>query len=117
MVQDTCQKEKCPYWKLTGNDDRPCPMYVGVTYQPPPTNPGQPHLVHDCAPVRSLLLLQELSNRLVGVERAQEEQRNEAAWVQVVAEVLGKNSGVNLEFFVAERKRLSNIAELKGISS
>ena len=39
--------------------------------------------------------------------------RNEAAWVQVVAEVLGKNSGIDLEAFVKERQRKLNISNIK----
>jgi hypothetical protein len=42
--------------------------------------------------------------------------RNETLWVQVVAEVLGRNSGVNLEAFVEERRRLHSLAEVKRLA-
>ena len=67
----------------------------------------------DCAPVRGLVMVQELTNRMTGLERAIEEMRNEGAWVQVVAEVLGKNSGIDLAAFVAERQRKLNISQIK----
>ena len=57
-------------------------------------------------------MIQELSNRLIGVEKSQEELRNECVWVQVFAEVIGKNSGLKLEKFVEERRRKENIVDI-----
>lgn len=55
----------------------------------------------------------ELYDRVIGIQKAQEQLRNETIWVQVVAEVLGKNSGIDLARFVEERQRLQNINQLK----
>ena len=78
-----------------------------------PDNKGKPILVKDCSPTRIFLMVSDLHNRLVGVQQAQEKQRDENIWVQVVAEVLGKNVGIDLGAFVVERQRLQNIEKLK----
>ena len=62
---------------------------------------------------RLFLMVQDLSNRYVGLQKAQEEQRNENVWVQVVAEVMGKTSGIDLTAFVKERQRLQNMEKLQ----
>ena len=108
-MQDTCEKEKCKMWQLL---DGYCPNKMESSWMPPPTVGGSPVTVTDCAPRRVLLMIQELSNRLVGVQRAQEEQRNENVWVQVVAEVLGRNSGVDLGAFVDQRRKLNRAADI-----
>lgn len=89
--KDTCEKEKCPFWKLIANEGKPCPMYVSVTFTPSLPNGGQPYTVQDCAPVRTIMMVQDLYNRMIGIQKSQESLRNETVWVQVVAEVLGKN--------------------------
>lgn len=113
MMQDTCEKEKCKIWQLL---DGHCPNKMESSWLPPPTVGGPAVTVTDCAPRRILIMLQELSNRLVGVQAAQEQQRNENVWVQVVAEVLGKNSGIDLSAFVEQRRKLARTAELRKIS-
>lgn len=95
-------KEPRPLWI----DDQPQP--------PPPTNPGPPVLVADCAPKRTMLMMQEISNRLLGVEKAQEEARNETVWVQAVAELIGKNTGLNLQAYIDERERLQRMKNIAG---
>ncbi len=55
----------------------------------------------------------ELYNRVMGIQQAQEQLRNETVWTQVVAEVLGKNSGVDLAQFVEERQKLQNIKQIE----
>jgi len=112
--KDTCEKEKCPFWKLIASEGKPCPMYVSVTFTP--NKGGQPYNVQDCAPIRTILMIQDLYNRMIGIQQSQEKLRNEAVWVQVVAEVLGKNSGVDLSAFVEERIRLQNIETIKQIT-
>ena len=54
---------------------------------------------------------------MIGIQQAQEKQRDENIWVQVVAETIGKNiSGVDLTSFVKERQRLQNVEKLKEIA-
>jgi hypothetical protein len=106
-MKDTCRKEGCYWWELCGDK---CPDYIQTWWKAPDQ---EPVLITDCARIRTFLMIQELSNRLVGVEKSQEEMRNEAVWIQVVAEVLGRSSGVNLERFVEERKRRELIVDAR----
>lgn len=106
--QPTCDKEKCPLWDLF---DGNCPNKIESFWENKMM--AGVHTVTDCAPRRTMLFLQEIMNRLTAVERAQEESRNETVWVQVVAEVLGKSTGIDLERFVEERKRLQRISDVK----
>lgn len=109
MKQGTCRSAGCKFW----NEEKGCPFQVETKWVPAPNTPGDPFVVIDCAPLRTLLMLTDLTNRLLGVEKVVEEMRNETAWVQVVAEVIGKNTGIRLEEFVAERRRQMKVAELK----
>lgn len=110
-MEGTCGKEKCRIWQLL---DGNCPNYLESWWTPPPTNPGPPVLVEDCAPRRTMLMIQELSNRLLGVEKTQEEARNETVWVQAVAELIGKNTGLNIQAFIDERNRMQRIKNITG---
>ena len=75
---------------------------------------GTPTLIKDCAPRRTFLMIQELYNRMIGIQQAQEQQRDENIWVQVVAETIGKNiGGVDLGAFVKERQRLDRVLKLE----
>lgn len=108
MQEDTCTKEKCKLWDLF---DGECPNRVTMWWENQLTK--QKKAVDDCAPKRTVLMLQDIHNRLVATQKSAEEMRNEAVWVQVVAEVLGKNSGVDLGSFVMERQRLIEVQKLK----
>jgi len=109
-MENTCSKEKCLLWQLT---DGNCPNYIESWWTPAPQMSDRtPVLVSDCAPKRTFLMIQELSNRLTGLQQSHEELRNESVWVQVVANVIGKNTGINLENFVLERQRLNNVADM-----
>ena len=109
-MENTCSYKECEFGKLFDKPEQ-CPNYMESWWRP--SNDDKPILIKDCAPRRTFLMIQDLSNRLVGVQKSQEEQRDENVWVQVVAEVLGKNSGVDLNMFVKERQRLQNIEKLE----
>jgi hypothetical protein len=109
-LEDTCIKEKCLLWGLT---DKNCPNFIESWWKPGGITSSPPKLVCDCAPKRTFMMIQELCNRLIGVEQTQEKMMNENVWVQVVAEVMGKATGINLEQFVNERQRLMHIENIK----
>lgn len=76
--KDTCLGKHCPLYKKFKDT---CPNFVESWWTPPPDkdgNRGQPFMVKDCCPKRTFLMIQELSNRLIGVQAAAEEMRNEA---------------------------------------
>jgi len=104
--QSTCDKEKCKLWDLFDGD---CPNKIESFWENKMS--AGVHTVTDCAPRRTMLFLQEIMNRLTALERDNNEFRNETVWVQVVAEVLGKSTGIDLERFVEERRRLLKIAD------
>lgn len=106
-MENTCSKD-CHLWKKY--KDR-CPNYIRSGWKP--TDSAEITYFEDCAPKRTLIMIQELYNRLIAVEKTQEELRNETAWVQVVAEVMGRNSGIDLEAFVEERRRRLQIASYR----
>ena len=112
-MEDTCNYKECKLFDLLGGKPEQCPNYQESWWTP--EGKGKPVLIKDCAPRRTFLMIQDLSNRLVGVQKAQEEQRNENIWVQVVAQVIGKNTGIDLAAFVEERQRLQKIDHLKKI--
>lgn len=113
-MENTCDYKKCKLFDLLGGDPEQCPNYQESWWA---LDKDKPKLIKDCAPKRTFLMIQDLHNRLIGVQKAQEEQRNENVWVQIVAEILGKNSGINLENFVEKRQQLQKIEQLKTYNS
>jgi hypothetical protein len=112
-IDEKTGKAVCGMYELFG-EVRKCPNFIESWWKPNPLDGDQtPILVADCAPIRTMILIQELSNRLVGVEKAQEHLRNETVWTEVVAHVIGRNIGVDLTKFVEERQRQIRVMELK----
>jgi hypothetical protein len=109
-MEPTCLKEKCKQW-----DKGKCPMFVESWWIP--AMGGEPKLIGDCSPKRIFLMIQELQNRLTGIEKTQEQLRDETIWVQVIAEILGRSVGIDLEVFVKEREKLQNIQKIKELST
>lgn len=109
-MEDTCKPDCKIYKKLKLKSIEECPNHLRSTWV---NDKDETRLTNDCAPIRTCLMLTELYNRIIGIQKAQEELRNETVWTQVVAEILGKNSGVNLAKFVEERQRLQNIKQLE----
>lgn len=114
-MENTCNPKECKLYNLLDGEPSQCPNYQESWWIP--SKDGKPVLIKDCAPKRIFLMIQDLSNRLVSIQKAQENQRNENIWVQVVAEVLGKNLGIDLEAFVKARQRLENIETIKTLDN
>lgn len=110
-MDSTCDPKNCKLFDLIGGTPEQCPNFQESWWTP--EGKGKPILIKDCSPRRIFLMIQDLHNRLIGVQKAQEEQRNENVWVQVVAEVLGSKMGVDLGAFVEKRQQLQNAAPLK----
>ena len=114
-MENTCDSENCKLFDLLGGTPEQCPNYQETWWTPQINGkPGTPILIKDCAPRRIFIMIQELYNRMIGIQQAQEKQRDENIWVQVVAETIGKNiGGVDLGAFVKERQRLDRIQRLE----
>lgn len=103
----------CGLYELFG-DARKCPNFVENIFTPNPLDSDQGvKIVSDCVPKRTLLMIQELHNRTVALQQAQEQLRNETIWTEVVAHVIGRNIGIDLTKFVEERQRQLRVIELK----
>ena len=70
-MEDTCKKPDCHLWKKYGEK---CPNYYRTGWRE--KDSSQEIIVHDCSPVRTMLMLQDISNRLIGVQQAGEQTRN-----------------------------------------
>ncbi|MCW7076424.1 MAG: hypothetical protein OCU18_03920 [Candidatus Syntrophoarchaeum sp.] len=68
-MNDTCTKE-CENWKKR----KKCPNYLITAWTNEET--GETKSIEDCAPKRNLFLLQELTSRVIGMQKALEQQRN-----------------------------------------
>lgn len=71
-MENTCNDE-CFLWKKYKEH---CPNYIESWWKPN-EDESRPILIKDCAPKRIFLMIQDLHNRLVGVEQSQEQQRNQ----------------------------------------
>ena len=70
-MQDTCIKEKCPLYKKFKER---CPNYIITGWKV--HKEAQPVMISDCAPKRTLLMMQTLFNRFIGVQQSSEKQIN-----------------------------------------
>ncbi len=76
-MQDTCVGKDCKFIRKLKLKPEECPNYCENWFTPAPTSgDSQPKLLRDCLSKRLTLMVQELSNRLVGVEKSQEQTRN-----------------------------------------
>lgn len=69
-VQPTCREKECSHWSKGK-----CPFSFETWWKP---LEGQPKLIRDCAPIRTMIMVQELYNKQIGMQAALESQRNEA---------------------------------------
>jgi len=70
---DTCNHKECKFHDLLGGEPSQCPQYIESWW----TAEGEePKLVKDCSTKRLFLMVQELHNRLIGVQKASEQERN-----------------------------------------
>jgi hypothetical protein len=81
-MEDTCKKSDCHLWKKYREK---CPNYVRSGWRSVESN--QEKTIHDCAPIRTMLMLQELYNRLIGVEKVGEQTRNALVQIGKMAQI------------------------------
>lgn len=70
-MQDTCKKPACHLWKKY---QEACPNYIKSEWRNEES--GELRLIHDCAPVRTMIMLSEIYNKIIGVQKAAEQTRN-----------------------------------------
>jgi len=121
-MENTCCFEKCEFAKiLMLSNPNQCMNYIESMWMKGPMDGSaggsRPKLVNDCAPKRTFLMVQELYARQIGTQQAVEQIRNEIQWTEVVANVVGKNLGLDLEKFVSERQRLIEVNKIRQIAA
>jgi hypothetical protein len=99
-MQNTCDFEKCYFAQLLDKVEQ-CPNYVEAWWTP---HKGQPELYKDCAPKRTQLMVQELYNRLTGLQQSSEQERNESNRVNKNLIELFK-SGSKIEIVVPPKQK------------
>lgn len=74
-MDGTCNFKECFFAELLDRREQ-CPNFIQTWWTP---DKGVPKLVDDCAPKRTMIMLQEQYGRLSGIQKAQEQQRNAVA--------------------------------------
>ncbi len=81
-VVDTCQKS-CVYYKKYKEN---CPHFIQTMWGD--TKSVQPKIINDCAPKRAVILQIDAFNRMLGLQKAHEQERNlQHGMLKVMAEV------------------------------
>lgn len=88
-MKDTCNFEECYFGKLFDKAEQ-CPNFMQSGWKE--KEGDEIKIIKDCAPKRTFLMLQELSNRLIGLQKAQEEQRNKSDKVLLFAKRVIQNA-------------------------
>ena len=70
-MENTCKQNDCKLWKKFKGS---CPNYYINSFRNEET--GKHSAIKDCAPIRTMLMIQELYNRFIGVQKSNEQQRN-----------------------------------------
>jgi hypothetical protein len=97
-MESTCSKEKCLMWNLF---DGKCPNHMENWFTE--DSMKKPVLFEDCAPKRTLIMVQDLHNRLIGVQKSQEQLRNECVNLEAFSDVIASRLNINLESFMKKR--------------
>ena len=83
-MNDTCKAKDCKLHDLLGGEPEQCPNFIQTCWT---SDSGEVKPVKDCAPVRTMLMVQQLMNQTLGLQQAQEQQRNES---HIIINVLKK---------------------------
>ena len=75
-MENTCNFDKCKFGQGFFAKEEECFNFKETWWRP---LEGEPVLVKDCAPIRTMLMVQGLHDRLIGVQQSQEQQRNESS--------------------------------------
>lgn len=103
-MEDTHCGENCPYKKMGFEK---CPNEMETWWQP--SEGGEPKLVKDCAPKRTVLMLQQLTNRVFGLQKQQVECSNHAQGV--VNEIKKIYQNTVEDFGCLDRAKVQEIEE------
>lgn len=92
MMQDTCF-EGCRYRDKKGRYRTECPDYIELSWT---ADTGEVRKTHDCARRRSLLLMMNWDQRLMGVQQASEMERNAThEMIAAIGRIAGRGNSEN----------------------
>lgn len=121
-MKDTCNIKKCPVAKkLKVRKEEECPNYVEGLWTP--EGESKPTLIKDCVNQRTLLMIQDLYGRLIGVQKSQEEMRNKYEQSFLSLKLLSENIKLNFQNLLSkkmgvilnmEREKKEKVGELVG---
>ena len=73
-MENTCNHKECKFYKfLKFKELSQCLNYIETWWT---QEKGEPKLIKDCSPKRTMIMVQELYNQQIRLQQAQEEQRN-----------------------------------------
>lgn len=76
-MENTCHWDNCPFRKkMKLKKAEECPNFYENIFVSPK---DEKIIVQDCAPIRTMLMVQDVFNRLIGLQKATEGQRNQIA--------------------------------------
>ena len=111
-MKNTCEFKDCPIAKrLKLKKEEECTNFIESWWTPEGTK--NPIIVKDCSPKRTFLMIQELYNRLIGVEKSQEQMRNEYKKDQMVLSLLSENIQLNFNNIVPKLTNTRNLLEIE----
>jgi len=103
-MEGTCTYPKCPHAKLTEQlaelagvkteFPKECSNYIEAWWTD--ENNKQQKIMQDCAPRRTLWMVQDLFNRQIGLQKAQEEQRNASDQAMATFIQFGRTIGLKV---------------------
>lgn len=103
-MENTCGIKNCALAKkLKIKKEEECPNFVEAWWTP--ENKKDPVSIKDCAPKRTFIMIQNLHNRLIGVEKSQEQVRNNLEKDRGVITLLTQNIRMNYEKLIQEQER------------
>lgn len=107
-MKDTCDIKNCIVAKkLKIKKPEECFNFVESWWTP--EGKKEPTIVKDCSPKRTFIMIQELYNRLIGVQKSQEQMRNEYNKTQTVMNLLTENIQLNFKRILPQTLELENI--------
>ena len=115
-MKDTCIFKDCPIAKrLKVKKPEECFNFIEGWWTP--QGKKEPTIIKDCSPKRNFLMIQDLFNRLIGLQQSQDQMRNEYSKDQMVINLLSKNIEMSFDKLINNTQNPKRITVLKPINS
>jgi len=73
-VNDTCHFETCSFAKSLFDRAEECFNFKETWWKP---KEGSPICIRDCVPTRTMIMVQEMYNQMIGLQQSVEQSRNQ----------------------------------------